>query len=276
MSSPCHRTSRRGLAALVALPLLFLAAAAPRAAAAPTGYVALGDSYAAGVAAGAYDSASGDCHRSTRAYPALWAAAHRGGAFTDRACSSATTDDVRTGQLPQLPAGTGEVTLTVGGNDLDFTDAVVHCLQPLTTESACGGALDRSAQLLRDTLPGKYDQLLRAIQQAAPGARVVVTGYPHLLQAKVAGTCWAGTESRRTRFNQLTDQLDELIRQQAAAHHIRFADPRTAFDGHGVCAPGGSEWITGIVLLHLWESFHPTADGQAHGYLPAVANALGG
>ncbi|GAB2691982.1 SGNH/GDSL hydrolase family protein [Kitasatospora kifunensis] len=275
MSSLCRRTSRRGLAALAVLPLL-LVAAAPRAAAAPIGYVALGDSYAAGAAAGSYDPASGDCLRSTRAYPALWAAAHPGGAFTDRACYGATTEDVRTGQLPQLPPGTGEVTLTVGGNDLGFSDAVVDCLQPLTTEGKCTAALDHGAQLLRDTLPGRYDQLLNAIEQAAPGARLVVTGYPHLLQAKAAGACWAGTEARRTRFNQLTDQVDELIQRQAAAHHAKFADPRAAFEGHGVCAPAGAEWITGIVLLNLQESFHPTVDGQAHGYLPVVADALGG
>lgn len=41
-----------------------------------TGYVALGDSYSSGVGAGSYDSASGSCKRSTKAYPALWAAAH--------------------------------------------------------------------------------------------------------------------------------------------------------------------------------------------------------
>lgn len=41
-----------------------------------TGYVALGDSYSSGVGAGSYDSASGSCKRSSKAYPALWAAAH--------------------------------------------------------------------------------------------------------------------------------------------------------------------------------------------------------
>lgn len=272
-----HRT----LTAVAALPLLLAAAPAPAAAAASgaavrPGYVALGDSYAAGVAAGSYDPASGDCHRSGRAYPALWAAGHPGGGFLDLACSGADTAQVLAQQVPQLPAGTGAVTLTVGGNDLDFTDAVVGCLQPLTTEGKCGQALDHSAELLRDQLPGRLDQLLGAIGKAAPGARLVVTGYPHLLQERAAGTCWAGTEARRTRFDQLTDQLDELIQRQAAAHGARFADPRTAFSGHGVCAEHGDEWITGLVLLNLWESFHPTADGQARGYLPAVTRELAG
>ncbi|WP_035851213.1 SGNH/GDSL hydrolase family protein [Kitasatospora azatica] len=262
--------------ALAATALLLLGAAAPARAQdrSAAGYVALGDSYAAGVAAGGYDRSSGDCHRSAHGYPALWAAAHPDAAFLDLACLGATTEDVLAGQLPQLPAGTGEVTLTVGGNDLDFTDAVVDCLQPLTTEGRCTQALDHSAELLRDQLPGRLDRLLTAVGQAAPVARVVVTGYPHLLRPDAGAGCWAGTDTRRTRFNQLTDQLDELIRQQSAAHGARFADPRPAFTGHGLCESGKAEWITGIVLLNLWESFHPTADGQARGYLPVVTDAL--
>lgn len=164
-----HRTGT----VLAALPLLLLAVAAPGPAAAATtagrpGYVALGDSYAAGVAAGSYDPASGDCHRSTRAYPALWAAGHPGGDFLDLACGGADTAAVLSGQLPRLPAGTAMVTLTVGGNDLDFSDAVVDCLQPLTTEGRCTQALDHAAELLHDQLPGRLDRLLGAIGQAAP------------------------------------------------------------------------------------------------------------
>ncbi|MFI9274177.1 SGNH/GDSL hydrolase family protein [Kitasatospora sp. NPDC052896] len=265
-------------AALAAVPLLFLGATTP-ANAAPTpapspGYAALGDSYAAGVAARSYDPASGDCHRSSLAYPTLWAAAHSPSAFLDTACESATTDEVRTDQLPTVPSDTALVSVTVGGNDLDFSDAVIACLQPLTTDHHCTSALDHSARLLADDLPAHLDGLLTAIGQRAPGARVVLTGYPHLLES--VANCWAGTTSRRDRFNALTDQLDDLVQRQATAHHARFADPRGDFAGHGLCAPRGSEWITGIVLSKPWESFHPTAEGQARGYLPAVARALAG
>lgn len=59
--------------------------------AAATGYVALGDSYSSGVGAGSYDSSSGSCKRSTKAYPALWAAAHSPSSFSFTACSGART-----------------------------------------------------------------------------------------------------------------------------------------------------------------------------------------
>ncbi|MGV9270597.1 SGNH/GDSL hydrolase family protein [Kitasatospora sp. NPDC003701] len=262
------------LAALAAVPLLLCAAPAVAAPAdTPPRYAALGDSYAAGVAAGAYDPAAGDCHRSANAYPALWAADHGATGFLAAACNGATTADVRSGQLPQVGADTTVLTLTVGGNDLGFAGAAVDCLQPLTTEARCAATLDESGRLLREELPGRLSALYDAVRAAAPAARVVVTGYPHLL--RTGTTCLIGTDARRQRFNTLTDELDELIRRQADAHGFAFADVRTAFEGHGVCAGAGQEWITGITLPRLWESFHPTPDGQSLGYLPAVTAATG-
>ncbi|MER6397387.1 SGNH/GDSL hydrolase family protein [Kitasatospora sp. NPDC001603] len=263
------------LAALAAVPLLLCAAPAAAAAPAdaPPRYAALGDSYAAGVAAGAYDPAAGDCHRSANAYPALWAADHGATGFLAAACNGATTADVRGGQLPKVGADTTVLTLTVGGNDLGFAGAAADCLQPLTTEARCAATLDESGRRLREELPGRLSALYDDVRTAAPRARVVVTGYPHLL--RTGTTCLIGTDARRQRFNALTDELDELIRREAEARGFAFADVRTAFEGHGVCAGAGREWITGIVLPRLWESFHPTPEGQSLGYLPAVTAATG-
>ncbi|MEV4614773.1 SGNH/GDSL hydrolase family protein [Kitasatospora sp. NPDC049258] len=261
----------RLLAALVAAPLLLIAT--PAAAAPQDTYAALGDSYAAGVAAGAYDPASGDCRRSARAYPALWAAGQHPAAFVHAACNGATTEDVRRDQLPLVPADATLVTLTIGGNDLGFADGVVACLQPFSTDGRCDRALDETERRLREDLPGRLGTLYGELRAAAPAARVVVTGYPHLLHT---GTiCTIGTDARRVRFNAVTDRLDELIQQQAGKQGFEFADVRPAFAGHGVCSGGSQEWITRFVLTHLQESFHPTARGQADGYLPAVTAALG-
>ncbi|WP_441247066.1 SGNH/GDSL hydrolase family protein [Kitasatospora sp. McL0602] len=242
------------------------------ASAATGGYTALGDSYAAGVGGGAYDPASGDCHRGARSYPALWDTANQpGGAFDFAACGGATTQDVLRDQLPGVPGGSTAVTLTVGGNDLGFADVVTGCLQPFTTDARCDGALDEADRRLREELPDRLDTTYQAVTDAAPGARIAVTGYPHLLENPAL--CPVGTEPRRARINALTDRLDELIERQAGKHGFRFADARPAFAGHGVCA-GGGEWINRIVLLTLWESFHPTADGYRLGYLPVVSAAL--
>ncbi len=238
----------------------------------PTRYAAIGDSFAAGVGAGSYDKASGECHRSSRAYPALWAAEHHPAAYLFAACSGAGTQAVLRDQLPLVPADSTLVTLTVGGNDLGFADAVIGCLQPFTTDAKCDAALDESERRLRDELPASLEQTYRAVSSAAPAARVVVTGYPHLLETGTG--CPVGTDPRRARFNALTDRLDETIERQSAKQGFEFADVRSAFSGHGVCAGGGGEWVNRFVLSGLWASFHPTDTGQSHGYLPAVSAAV--
>ncbi|MGE7432987.1 SGNH/GDSL hydrolase family protein [Kitasatospora sp. NPDC001175] len=272
---------RRLLAAATALPLaLPLALGATPAAATPatrsvTNYVALGDSFSAGLGAGSYDPASGDCHRSRLAYGPLWAGGHPGTGSGFVACSGATTDDVVRDQLPRLASGTTLATVTIGGNDLGFGKAIASCLLPLTAERVCDAAIAESERRLRDELPGKLAQTYRAIAGATPGAKVVVAGYPHLLEHGSV-PCSVGTPARRDRFNALTDRLDDLIRTQSTKQGFDFADVRGAFAGHGVCADGGQEWIRRLVVPAYWESFHPTATGQARGYLPPVSAALAG
>jgi hypothetical protein len=66
--------------------------------AATVNYVALGDSYSAGVGAGRYISSSGSCSRSTRAFSALSAAGHSVSSYKSVACSGATTASVTAGR----------------------------------------------------------------------------------------------------------------------------------------------------------------------------------
>ncbi|MFD9126126.1 SGNH/GDSL hydrolase family protein [Kitasatospora sp. NPDC059571] len=256
------------LAVLTAAPLLLTAA--PAHAAEPARYAALGDSFAAGTGAGQYEAAGGSCHRSARSYPELWRAANGPADFLFAACSGALTADVQRDQVPRVPADATLVTLTAGGNDLAFTDAAVACLQPLTTDARCDSALDESERRLREELPGRLAALYRALDAQAPAARVVVTGYPHLLGDDAS--CPVAPAHRRARFNALTDGLDELIGTQAAKQGFRYAEVREAFAGHGACRGAANEWIHPITLP-LWESYHPTADGQARGYLPSVSGA---
>ncbi|MFB7668711.1 SGNH/GDSL hydrolase family protein [Kitasatospora sp. NPDC056138] len=259
--------------ALGATPARATSAGAAPAVRAETGYVALGDSFSSGVGAGSYDPAGGDCHRSRLAYGPLWAAGHPVGRSDFLACSGARTDEVLRDQLPRVGTDTTLATITVGGNDLDFAKAAAACLQPLTVEPVCDAALAESERRLRDELPGSLALTYHAIADAAPHAKVVVVDYPRLLEHGTA-LCTVGTPARRDRFNALTDRLDELIQTQATRQGFKFADVRGTFAGHGVCAGGGQEWINRIVVPAYWESFHPTAVGQAQGYLPPVSAAI--
>ncbi|WP_371619599.1 SGNH/GDSL hydrolase family protein [Streptomyces sp. NBC_00454] len=237
-------------------------------AAADFGYVALGDSYSSGVGAGNYDSSSGDCKRTTRAYPALWAAAHSPQTFSFAACSGARTGDVMNNQLGPLNSGTDLVSITIGGNDAGFSDVMTTCV--LQSESTCVSRVNQAKAYVDSTLPGQLDQVYNAIHSRSPGAHVVVLGYPRFY--KLNGTCVAGlTEGERSAINGASDYLNAAIAKRAANHGFTFASVSGAFTGHEICS--GSEWLHSLNWLNIGESYHPTAAGQSSGYLPVFTSA---
>ncbi|GHF53293.1 lipase 1 [Streptomyces mashuensis] len=269
---------RRRLAAAFVCPLalcLGLATAASAHTPSPSpssvpGYAALGDSVASGTGAG---PGSGDCRRSPGAYPVLWAGSHRPAQFAFAACSGAKIPDVTARQLPAVPPDTTLVSITVGANDVGFVDVLTTCV--LGGEDACLTGIARAEQVMDRDLPGAYQQLYRAVgARTAPGARVVVTGYPHLYADRA---CLTGglTQREVTALNAAVDHLDRVIEDQTRTHRdVVFADVRPRFAGHGLCS--SDPWIHPPSLLALSVSFHPTAEGQRHGYLPAFASAAAG
>ncbi|WP_367324254.1 SGNH/GDSL hydrolase family protein [Streptomyces sp. HUAS ZL42] len=234
--------------------------------AATGGYVALGDSYSSGVGAGSYISSSGDCKRSTKAYPYLWKAAHSPSSFTFAACSGARTDDVLASQLGGLGSSTGLVSITVGGNDAGFADVMTTCV--LQSDSACISRINTAKAYVDSTLPGKLDKVYAAITTKAPGAHVVVLGYPRFY--KLGTTCLGLSETKRKAINDAADYLDTAIAKRAADHGFAFGDVRTTFTAHEICS--GSSWLHSVNWLNIGESYHPTASGQSGGYLPVLNN----
>jgi lysophospholipase L1-like esterase len=236
--------------------------------AAATGYVALGDSYSSGVGAGSYISSSGDCKRSTKAYPHLWAAANAPSSFNFTACSGARTGDVLASQLGPLNADTGLVSLTVGGNDAGFADVMSTCV--LQSDSACVSRINTAKVYVDSTLPGQLDKVYSAIRSKAPAAHVVVLGYPRFY--KLGGTCAGLSQTKRSAINNAADYLNTAIAKRAADHGFAFGDVRTTFTGHELCS--GSAWLHGLNLLNVGESYHPKAAGQSGGYLPVFRDAV--
>lgn len=231
------------------------------------GYVALGDSYSSGVGSGSYISSSGDCKRSTKAYPYLWAAAHSPSRFDFTACSGARTSDVLSSQLTPLSSTTALVSISIGGNDAGFSDVMTTCV--LQSDSACLSRIATAKAYVADTLPGKLDSVYTAISTKAPSAHVVVVGYPRFY--KLGTTCVGLSDTKRKAINDAADQLDAATAKVAANHGFTFGDVRTTFTGHELCS--GSAWLHSLNLLNVGESYHPTASGQSGGYLPVLTNA---
>ncbi|WP_171171644.1 SGNH/GDSL hydrolase family protein [Streptomyces sp. I05A-00742] len=262
-----HRITGAASAVALALTLALGGTGAAQAApeAAPS-YVALGDSYSSGVGAGSYQSSSGDCKRSNKAYPALWSAAHRPASFAFTACSGARTGDVLAKQLSPLTPTTGLVSISVGGNDAGFGDAMTTCVTG--SDSTCLNRIAQASTFIRNELPAKLDGVYSAISTRSPKARVVVLGYPRFY--RLGGVCVGLSDTKRKAINNAADLLDTVIAKRAADHGFAFGDVNTTFAGHELCS--GSAWLHSVTLP-VDESYHPTAGGQSGGYLPVFSSA---
>ena len=227
-----------------------------------TDFVALGDSYAAGVGAGNYGDDKNCMQSKDGGYPQLFVKARTAATFgkvTDVSCGGAVINDVRYEQLSALSDTTGWVTLTVGGNDVGWSTTVQQCL--LGTDATCKASVEQAAAKAQSTLPAALDDLYTAIRGKAPNAKVFVLGYPHLVAepGKSGVSCESLTDPRREALNKGADSLVEIIKARVAAQQgFTFVDVRAAFKGHGACT--ADPWVNGFTG-NLAEAFHPNPEG---------------
>jgi lysophospholipase L1-like esterase len=175
-------------------------------------------------------------------------------------CSGATIADVRAKQLGALSKATTLVTITVGGNDADFTGTVTACLTG--TDDACVNAAFSSAWGSALVVPSNLESLYNDVKNRAPNARVIVMGYPRLIDGGTAG-CGAITPgaAKRQWLNYAADQAVEGAKSAAGKAGVTFVDVRGGFAGHAACS--ATPWINGVDLSHYSEIFHPNSTGHA-------------
>jgi lysophospholipase L1-like esterase len=262
----------RFLSVLVAVVLtlggLATVGALPAAADSPTvQYVALGDSYAAGTAVGTFPN----CPHSSIGYPALLDSEERIHLRANEACSGATTDEVTDSQLSALNQGTRLVTLTVGAANLGLAVVLAACFPTPTQE--CEGAIQNVLDTLRSpAFRSDLTDLFAEVADEAPRARIVVTGYPHLVEPTAPFP-----PNLIAALNFATDQLNLTIEAAVAdadpdptRPRIFYVDVVVAFTGHGI---GGTMPPPFINAPPSPEAFHPTAAGYV-AYRDAISVVL--
>jgi lysophospholipase L1-like esterase len=273
---------RRGfLTAALALVIAVLAVAAAHAATGP--YVSLGDSY---TAAPLVPNPTGNpilCGRSTNNYPSDVARAVSPSSFTDASCSGATTADMTQSQSlagglqtapPQfnaLKSGDAIVTLGIGGNDAGLISVAEECakldiLDPFG--SACknhyaSGGGDPNVTAINATGP-KVASVIEGIHSRAPGATVLVVGYPDGLPSN-GSSCWplvpisAGDIKY---FNSLEESLNSVLASAAAGNGATYVDTWDSSIGHDACKAPGTAWVNGIVPTSAALPLHPNQAGE--------------
>lgn len=231
-----------------------------------TSYVALGDSFAAGVGAGRRRAGP---YRTDAGYP-VEVARRTGLEVAYQAVLGATSADVVRDQLGPLTRRTRLVTISLGGNDAGFVPVLLECVKPAWM-SRSDEVVDEALALARAELPSRLRTVHEAVRTAAPDARVVVTGYPHLFNG--VSDCHPLTFVTVAEMRRLAEAADLLHGIVAAAAHeagAEVVDVRERFAGHLVC--DSPEWLNGL-SWPLEESYHPNLAGHV-AYAGAVLDAL--
>lgn len=246
-------------------------AAAPAQAVDKTKYIALGDSYAAGQGAGAYQDA---CYRSANSYAELAAEVKAVKLVTNAACSGNTTDDVVKTQLQKLNRSTELVTITAGGNDIGFGRIVTNCVTAMFNPAAAGACDEASgeavARIASGRLAGDVARMVQSVHAAAPNARIVVTGYPYLYNPVSPGR----TDPLSLfiyRATALADSLNGSVAAAAEGAGAHYVDVQEAFRGHGINS--ADPWINlDLTQPASPDNFHPNTKGY-QAYYSALKTA---
>ncbi|HEX6667492.1 MAG TPA: SGNH/GDSL hydrolase family protein [Solirubrobacterales bacterium] len=275
--------ARRWLAvlALTAAALtLLLGAAGARAAS----YTALGDSYAAGPLIPNQSLNPLGCLRSSNNYAHL-AAPGLGLALTDVSCSGATTvhmtqqQNVEPGPNPPqfngLNAATTVVSITIGGNDIGFSEVAQSCITINPFSHPCldkykAGGKDQLAERITATAP-KVAAVLQGIHSISPLAKIYVLNYPAIFPETGIG-CWPQMPIgfQDVPYLRSTEKgLNSMLATQAAANGATLVNWYNASIGHDACKSSSNRWVEPLIPGELAAPIHPNKAGMQGG-----ANAL--
>ncbi|MFJ8625301.1 SGNH/GDSL hydrolase family protein [Kitasatospora sp. NPDC093550] len=273
------------LAAGLTTPTTARAAAKPAERTPALTWVAMGDSFTAGVieATGPETEPRDGCARTVRSYPEI--IRRDLGSLVELSnvsCSGATSLDVHANKQSPLgrplpPLGTDPdapyppvppqtdavdpdtrvITVGVGGNDLGFGRILKDCIELGATHLGQGTPCkDKYAAQLPgrlDRLRTDYGTMLLALHRRAPSAKVITVGYPHLIPED-AGRCQYGDLLQFATFTtgdlawartSVLEPLNAVIAQESGAQQDTFVDLYPASAGHSACDP--EHWVDGVL-----------------------------
>lgn len=231
-------------------------------------YVAMGSSFAAGPGIEPAEAGSpSTCVRSARNYPNL-VAAKLGARLTDVSCIGATTADILTrrqnGLPPQIDAvgrGTRLVTVTIGGNDIDYFGSLSAYSCHDGGGKACHavdvGTIERTLQVLTKRL----ENVVTAIRARAPQARVLLVSYFTVLPA-TGGCANVPLDAHHAAFERsLAATLAQDTATAAHAIGATYVDLADASEQHDACS--AQPWVNTFYTTSGDWPYHPTPAGMA-------------
>ena len=173
-------------------------------------------------------------------------------------------------QVPTVPDPDVDlVTLTIGGNDLEFGRIVRSCLlevldwqAPFGTPSCEAYPTSKRFTNGIKTLKADLTALYRKVRIAYPNARIVHVGYPRLTPLNSDRCAWL-SEQERDAADQVVRKVNSGISQAASAStfNIEYVDIYNVLDGHELCTEDSN--VTPILSRDFGtEQAHPDVFGQ--------------
>ncbi|MGW3959435.1 SGNH/GDSL hydrolase family protein [Amycolatopsis sp. NPDC005003] len=284
----------RLLVAVLSAAILLTTTAAAASAAGYHHYVALGDSFTSGPFIPAQRLDPLGCGRSTANYPSVVSAALQPGDFTDLSCAGADTTNLTRPQrvpfngtnAPQLDAlriDTDLVTLGIGGNDFGVFSSLTTTCPGLRASDPTGNPCEKhfttngvdTVGTAITAIQPRIAAVLATIHQRAPGARVLVVGYPRIVPE--SGYCpdvLPFADGDYAWFNRIESDLNQALEAAAGGGDAEYVDTFGPSRGHDACARGGAAWINGKDQdVFAAAAYHPLKAGMA-GVAAVVLKAL--
>ena len=222
-----------------------------------------------------------------------------------RACSGAVSADIDSGLIGGWPAKVDSeprsdvdlVTITIGGNDVIFSDVVQACMlyDDCLDDEFVPRPLDRSRptidypdrQPLREWatdaighIKPNLQRVYKSLRTAYPSARILVIGYPYLFNDQPSWRslpdldCWTVMNrislDERRELRILTDQLNNAlvdVINGVSDERIEFVSTVAAWHRHEPCGEWGQFTNAVKPALQLLSpvdggSFHPNVQGH--------------
>ena len=159
------------------------------------------------------------------------------------------------------------ITLTAGGNDVDFGKKIKDCVNPFASSETCDWA-NSEMGTLGSQIRGQFDRLVslyKELRSASPGVKIYAIGYPQFITDKEPANCGlnAGNANvmERRMIVRATQYMNEVIEAAARKAGVKYVDISQALNGGKMCEKH-QIYMTGIVGLGEQESYHPNKFGH--------------
>jgi lysophospholipase L1-like esterase len=233
-------------------------------------FVAMGDSFSSGQGAPPYLDTS--CRTSDNTYSEQYYQLSNTplGAPDLVACYGAQISDINSqnshgnpNQPPQvnwISSSTRLITLTIGGNDVNFAGILQDCVVLQVLSNTCDNDLNNVVSAIKNEL-GPLTSVYKAIKQQAQNAKIVVLTYPKIFPTTTCSGTGRVTPDQLNKINAAWSQFNGVIKSAAASAGVTVVDVEGLFAGHDVCS--NTPYANAFLAGDPHASYHPTAAGYA-------------